>query len=79
MLRVACKGENGEWLCHVMCLEDPDALVVYSSCPFAIPEERRAAMAELLIRATWGLLLGTFEMDMDDGEPLNALNRLGLD
>jgi hypothetical protein len=68
MLRAPCTGEHGEWICYARALEDPPALIVYSSCPFAIPEDRRLEMAELLCRANWGLMLGAFEMDLADGE-----------
>ncbi len=30
--------------------------------------ERRAALAEFVTRANFGLVVGNFEMDMDDGE-----------
>lgn len=68
MLRAPCAGDNGEFLCHVVAPGEPDVLLVYSACPFDVPPQRRQAMAELLVRASWGLLLGTFEMDFRDGE-----------
>jgi hypothetical protein len=36
--------------------------------PIRVPENRRAAMAETLLRINYQLRLGTFEMDFDDGE-----------
>ncbi len=41
---------------------------MYSICPLRIPVDRRSAMAEFLIRANYGLVIGNFEMDYDDGE-----------
>jgi len=36
--------------------------------PIFAPEYRRAAMAEAITRANWGLQAGCFEMDWSDGE-----------
>ena len=43
-------------------------LVYYTVFPFSIPAERRGAVAELLTRSNYELVLGNFEMDVDDGE-----------
>ena len=36
--------------------------------PVHAPEDKRAAMAEFLTRANYGMMLGNFEMDYADGE-----------
>lgn len=33
-----------------------------------VPEDRRLALAEFLTRANYGLFIGNFEMDWQDGE-----------
>ena len=43
-------------------------LLFYSVYPLNAPEERRAAVSELLTRANFGQFLGNFEMDWEDGE-----------
>jgi hypothetical protein len=43
-------------------------IVFHSICPFNVPAERRAAVAEFLSRVNHGLSLGNFEIDLDDGE-----------
>jgi hypothetical protein len=40
----------------------------YAYAPFPVPPSRRAVVAAFLHRANYGLLLGNFELDMDDGE-----------
>lgn len=47
----------------------PEKLVaVFVVCPIIIPEAGRKRIAEFLTIANYGLILGNFEMDMDDGE-----------
>ena len=36
--------------------------------PDKVPEERRAAVGELLARINYGLIVGNFEIDLTDGE-----------
>jgi len=41
---------------------------VITDSPVKMPAERRAAVAEYLMRANWDLNFGNFEMDWTDGE-----------
>ena len=43
-------------------------VVFYVASPVRVPPERRLAVAEYLTRANYGLVMGNFEMDMNDGE-----------
>jgi len=47
---------------------ESDPLMFVMVLPIRVPENRRAAMAETLLRINYQLRLGTFEMDFDDGE-----------
>lgn len=67
-LQFLFRGDGEQWDCYIRADEESRNVVVYSVCPFTIPEERRAATTELLSRANYGLLTGNFEMDMDDGQ-----------
>jgi len=50
-------------------VDEDDEIVVYlSRCPVFVPEERRTAAMEYLTRANYGLRIGNFELDLDDGE-----------
>ena len=50
-------------------LDEEDQVVLFvSRCPVFVPEERRQAAMEFLTRANFGLRLGHFEFDLDDGE-----------
>ena len=62
------QGEHGRWGCLARVEESYRQLVFHSLCPFSAPEGRRMAMAEFLTRANYGMPLGNFEMDFEDGE-----------
>ncbi len=42
--------------------------MAYVVAPVNAPEELRTAVAEFITRANYGLRIGNFEMDFDDGE-----------
>lgn len=42
--------------------------IFYAYAPFVVPPSRRPVVASFLHRANYGLLLGNFELDLDDGE-----------
>jgi hypothetical protein len=67
-LQLRFTGAAGEWLCYAQAREAERQLLFYSVFPTNAPEEKRTAVAELLTRANFGLYLGNFEMDWDDGE-----------
>ncbi len=64
----AFEGDNERWRCFVEAREAERHLLVYSVSPFNIPVERRVAAAELVARANYGLVVGSFDLDLDDGE-----------
>lgn len=43
-------------------------LLVYCLAPASVPPPRRVAAAEFLTRANYGMAVGNFELDMEDGE-----------
>jgi hypothetical protein len=61
-------GENGRFNCLARVREEQSQFLFYSTCPVNVPEDKRAAMAEFITRANYGLILGNFEMDYRDGE-----------
>ena len=67
-IRIAIDGNSGRWPCLAVVNDAEDQLVVYGVCPFVVPADRRRAMAELITRANFGLPIGSFELDLDDGE-----------
>jgi len=68
VLQLDYAGRQGQWLCYAHAREAEQQLAFYSIYPDKIAPDRRLAMAELLTRANYGLIIGNFEMDLDDGE-----------
>ncbi len=68
VLQTAFQGDNGAWLCYANCRRDFGQVLFYSVAPDRVPEATRPAVAEYLTRANWGLMIGNFELDYDDGE-----------
>jgi hypothetical protein len=61
-------GKNGSWVAFFEIRDADDQLLVYSIIPFDVPEARRTEAALYLTRANFGLAIGNFELDVDDGE-----------
>lgn len=60
--------ENGNVDC-IIDIRIPDKQVlIFSSCPVNIPENKRRQIAEFITRANHNLILGSFELDFDDGD-----------
>ena len=67
-LRLGFQGENGKWDCYAAAREEQERFVFYSICPQNAPESQRMAIAEFITRANFGIVIGNFEMDFNDGE-----------
>ncbi|MES2940422.1 MAG: YbjN domain-containing protein [Pseudomonadota bacterium] len=68
VLQMAYETDNGVWDCYVQVEDQRKQVLAYSVLPERVPEARRAAMAEFLTRANFGLVIGNFELDFADGE-----------
>jgi hypothetical protein len=68
VLQLSFRGENGTWVCIAQGRDEEEHFVFYSLCPVDAPEPRRPAVAEFLTRANYGLILGNFELDYEDGD-----------
>lgn len=61
-------SEKGPWTVYIAMLEADEQVVVHSAFNPPVPEERRDAVALFLARANYGILIGNFEIDLEDGE-----------
>jgi hypothetical protein len=64
---VTVRGESGYWDCVAQALEEERLFLFYSAFPFDVPRGHSAPMAEFVARATFGVFLGNFELDIDGG------------
>ena len=62
------QGQNARWGCLGRVDEDKQLVLFYSYCPIKAPEDKRPILADFLTRANYGLYVGNFEMDFNDGE-----------
>ena len=61
-VRGGFRGENGEWTLDVFWFTDSQELVIYSSLPNPIVDDRRGAVAGYLTFVNFGLPVGNFEL-----------------
>lgn len=62
------ESEHGIGTAYAQVLTDLEQFLCYVMMPFKIPEDSRSTIAELVTRINYGLRVGNFEMDYEDGE-----------
>lgn len=67
-LRLQHKADSGQWTCYFQVREEQEQFFFFSMAALYVPAERRAAVAEFITRANYGMIIGNFEMDYADGE-----------
>jgi len=62
-------GQHGSWrvIVDINTSETLERILVYSIYPISVPELKRHEMSELITRANYGMTIGGFEMDFEDG------------
>lgn len=60
--------ENGKADLVIDVREKEKRVIIYVSGPVNTPEPKRQLLADFLTRANYGLIIGNFEMDFNDGE-----------
>ena len=67
-VRFGFTGRNARFECFGRANEDHEIFVFYTVIPIITPEPQRVQVAELIARINYGLNIGNFELDMEDGE-----------
>jgi hypothetical protein len=67
-LVLSFRGRSGSWQCFANVDEERHWFSFFSILPSNVPEDKRPTIAEFLTRANYGLVIGNFEMDYNDGE-----------
>lgn len=68
VLALRFKGRHGQWMCYAQAREEEEQIVFYSVLPINVPQSRRQKFSEFITRANYGMVIGNFEMDFEDGE-----------
>ncbi len=66
--RMGFSGANGQFACYAQIRVDLEQFLFYVMAPVKVPEDRRMLCAEFITWANYGLRIGNFEMDLQDGE-----------
>jgi hypothetical protein len=66
--RMGFSGKNGQTVCFAQVRVDLEQFLFYVIAPVKAPEDVRPAVVEFITRANYGLRIGNFEFDYDDGE-----------
>ncbi|MDQ6693321.1 MAG: YbjN domain-containing protein [Chloroflexota bacterium] len=61
-------GKSGRWTCFAREDEEKQMFLFHSYLPVKAPEEKRPVLSDMLTRANYGLYIGNFELDFNDGE-----------
>lgn len=62
------RGKNGMITCYAQVRVDAEQFLFYAVSPVKVPEESRTTLAEFITRANYGMYIGNFEFDLNDGE-----------
>lgn len=68
VLKSGFNGDHGQFTLIVQERAEQEQMVVYSMLPVKTPEALRATVAEFITRANYGMIIGNFELDYNDGE-----------
>lgn len=68
IIQVVFEGDNGRWNCYAYANQELEQLIFYSVCPVEAQPKQLLPMAEFLSKANYGLQIGNFELDFEDGE-----------
>jgi hypothetical protein len=66
--RTGFAGDNARVVCIAEVRLQLQQFLFYVLVPNKVPEGRRVEVAEAITRANWGLRIGNFELDFNDGE-----------
>ncbi len=68
VLSMGFSGQNGKWVCYAQARESEEQLVFYSVLSVNVPPDKRHKVAEFITRVNYGMVIGNFELDYEDGE-----------
>lgn len=67
-LRLVFQGKNGKWDCYARARVEEQQFVFYSIGAVKVPKPKRRSVGEFITRANYGMIIGNFELNFDNGE-----------
>lgn len=61
-------SETTQYDCWIVLYEETERICILSVLPIVVPESMRMSIAEYVTRANYGIMIGNFELDFQDGE-----------
>ncbi len=61
-------SKKEQFLCYAEIIINQNLFVFYIVNPDNVPKKSRVLVSELLTRLNWGMYIGNFELDYDDGQ-----------
>lgn len=61
-------ADVGAWTCYALARVSQEQCLFYSQCPIQVGRDRWLAVADFLMRVNYGMPMGNFEINMDDGD-----------
>ncbi len=68
VIKTGVNAKNASFRVIIYGLEEKDLLTVYVAQDNNIPKDKHIVVAEFITRANYGLNLGNFDLDLEDGE-----------
>jgi hypothetical protein len=68
VIKTGVNAKNASFRLVIYSLEEKDLLTVYVAQDNNVPSDKLLLIAEFIARANYGLNLGNFDLDMEDGE-----------
>lgn len=68
VFRFEVRGEHARYMCYLQVIEEHSQVLSYVCTPNNAPDTKRDSVAEFITRANYGMNLGNFELDYEDGE-----------
>jgi len=66
--KIPFSGRHGKWDCYARVRESQQQFVFYSILPTKVARHKCIEIASLISKINYGLIIGNFELDLNDGE-----------
>jgi hypothetical protein len=68
VIKLGIELENGRCDTFIDVRTEPNQILIFTTLPTNVPQNQRTRIAEFISRANYGLIIGNFELDFNDGQ-----------